>query len=186
MTNTKSPDGVTTRSSIDKSSVRMELWLLVFMVALALVGVGVTQVVHSGGKFYWIFLVLVYAAIGLALAWRRRATEGQHLRHLMWTEVLHWLGTFVAINVVLFFESADIASRGVAADYSLLVLALSCYLAGVHINWAYMPLSLVLTVTAVGLGYLDQLSVFVLVIPVAILAIWVFARHRLKATAAEA
>jgi len=179
MTDTKTPASLTARSSIDKSHVRLELWMLVLMVALALAGVGITQAVKSGGKLYWLFLVLVYAAISLTLAWRRHAKEDQHIWPLIRTEVLHWLGALVAINIVLFFESADIASRGVAADYSLLILALSCYLAGLHFNWAYMPLSLVLAVTVVGLGYLDQLSVFVLVVPVAILIVWVFAKQKL-------
>jgi hypothetical protein len=149
------------------------------MMALALAGVGVTQVVHSGGKLYWLFLVLIYAAIGMVLTWRRHARDGQHLWSIIRVQVLHWLGTLVAINIFLFFESADVASRAAAADYSLLLLALSCSLAGVHINWAYLPLGVVLAVTAVGLGYLDQPSLYIVVIPVAILAVWIFARHKL-------
>jgi hypothetical protein len=182
MTDTKSPDGVTARSIVDKPSFRVELWLLVLMMVLALAGVGVTQAVHSGGKLYWLFLVLVYAAISLALAWRGHASVDQRLWPMIRAQVFHWLGALVAINIVLFFESVDIASRGAAADYSLLILALSCFLAGVHINWVYMPLGVVLAVTAVGLGYLDQLSVYVLVVPVAVLAVWVFAKHKLGTT----
>jgi hypothetical protein len=157
----------------------VEFWSLVLMVVLALAGIGVTQVEHSGGKLYWLFLVLVYAAISLGLAWRRHREEDQRFLPLIRVQVLHWLGALVAINIVLFFESVDIASRGAAADYTLLILALSCFLAGVHINWVYTPLGVVLAVTAVGLGYLDQLSVFVLVVPVAVLAVWVFAKHKL-------
>ena len=80
-------------SGVDKPNVRVELWLLVLMMALALVGIGIAQVVESGGKSDRLFLVLA--------------------------------------------------------------------------------------VTAVGLGYLDQLSIFVLVVPAAVVVVWVFARDSL-------
>jgi hypothetical protein len=171
------------KSGTGKRRVQVELWLLAIMIALAIAGVGVTQVVHSGGRFYWLFLLLTYAGIGLVVTWQRHAKDGQSLWPVVRAQVLHWLGTFVAINIVLFFESVDIASRGAAADDSLLMLALSCFLAGVHILWAYMPVAIVLAVMAVGLGYLDQISLYLLVIPSAILTVWVFAKYKLRQTA---
>jgi hypothetical protein len=148
------------------------------MVVLALVGVGVTQIEPSGGRLYWLFLVLVYAGISIVRAWQRHKGQGRSPWAAIRDQVLHWLGTLVAINIVLWFESVDIASRGAAADYSLLILALSCYLAGVHLHWTYLPLSAVLVVMALGLGYLDQLSLFAVIVPLGALAVWVVARHR--------
>jgi hypothetical protein len=152
------------------------------MLALALVGIGVTEIKHSGGKYYWMFLVLVYAGIGIAMAWQRAKSKSQPIWPMIRNQVLHWLGALVAINIVLLFETGDIASRGAAADYSLLILALSCYLAGIHFNWSYLLLGGVLAIIAIGLGYLDQISLFVLVLPLAALAVWIFARQRLGKT----
>ncbi len=179
MTDTNDPNESTATSSGAKSGTRLDLWLFVLMLALALVGVGVTQVEHSGGKHYWLFLVLVYAGIGVVRTWQRHKAKGQRVWPTIRAQVLHWLGALVAINIVLFFESVDIASRGAAADYSLLILALSCYLAGVHFHWAYLLLGAVLAVMAVGLGYLDQLSLFAVVVPLALLAVWFFAKREL-------
>jgi hypothetical protein len=123
-------------------------------------------------------LVVVYGGISVVRAWQTASVHGQAVWPRVRSQVLHWLGTLVAVNIVLWFESVDIASRGAAADYSLLILALSCFLAGVHINWVYLPLSAILAVMAVGLGYLDQLSLFAVLIPLAVLAVWIVARRR--------
>jgi hypothetical protein len=173
---------VTTPSAGDRSSRRVELLLFVSMLVLALVGVGITQIEHTGGRLYWLFLVVVYAGIGAAWAGYRAKEHGAPMWPMVRAQLLHWLGALVAINIVLLFESVDIASRGAAADYSLLILALSCYLSGIYFNWSYMLLGGILAIMAVGLGYLDQLSLLALLVPLAILAVWVFARHRGKVT----
>ncbi len=165
------PDGEGSNRSVD-------LWLFILMLVLALVGVGITQAEHAGGKLYWLLLILVYAGISLARAWQRANERHAPVWPMIRAQVFHWLGALVAINIVLYFESAEIAPRGTAADFSLLILALSCYLAGVHFNWSYALLGGLLAVMAVGLGYLDQLSLFALTIPLAVLAVWVFARAR--------
>lgn len=175
-------DNPSTRSSnrdSERPGINLDLWLLIIMIVLALVGVGVTQVEHAGGKLYWLFLVLVYAAVSVVRAWQGAKAQGRPIWPMIRAQVLHWLGTLVAINVVLWFESADVASRGAASDYTLLVLALSCYLAGVHFNGSYLLLGAVLAVAAVGLGYLDQLSLFAVMIPLAVAAVWVYAKGRI-------
>jgi hypothetical protein len=184
MATTKTPSDPTEQPDAEASGIRVELWAFLIMVTLALVGAGITELEHSGGRLYWLFLVLAYAGISIALAWRRHHKDpGHSLWPVIRRQVLHWLGALVAINIILFFESVDIASRGAAADYSVLVLALSCYLAGIHINWAYLPLSLILAVMAVGLGYLDQLSLFGVLIPIALIAAWLVAKRRFGDTA---
>jgi len=186
MTDIESPGDAAPKTNPETTGWRLELWLFVLMLVLAIAGVGVTQMVATGGKLYWLFLLLVYALISLVLDWRRQARgdeSGRSVWYRLRTQLLHWLGALVAVNIVLFFESVDIASRGAAADDTLMVLALSCYLAGVHFNWIYMPLSVILAVMAVGLGYLDQLSLFSLLIPLGVMAIWMFIRIRLKARA---
>jgi hypothetical protein len=168
----------TAQSDGDGSSLRVDLWLFIVMLVLAVVGVAITQVEHAGGKLYWLFLVVVYAGISVVRTWQKANRQGTSGFPMIRAQILHWLGALVAINIVLLFESGDVASRGAAADYSLLILALSCYLAGVHFNWSYSLLGGLLLVMALGLGYLDQLSLYALVIPVAVLAVWVFSKRK--------
>ena len=185
MAPTDNPRAVSSTRDSDRPGINLDLWLLIIMLILALVGVGVTQIEHAGGKVYWLFVVLVYAAISVARAWQGAKAQGRRIWPMIRAQVLHWLGALVAINIVLWFESADVASRGAASDYTLLVLALSCYLAGVHFNRSYLLLGVVLAVAAVSLGYLDQLSLYAILIPLAVLAVWIYAK-RWIASAAEA
>jgi hypothetical protein len=142
------------------------------MLALAIGGVANSQVEDTGGKRSWTFLVLVYACISLVRTWLPARHSGLPLWPMLRSQVLHWAGTLVAINIVLLYEVSGISDRGPASDTSLLLLALSCYLAGVHFNWTFLILGMVLAVIAIGLGYLDQLSVFALILPVAAVGLW--------------
>jgi uncharacterized membrane protein YfcA len=186
MTDIESPGDAALKDNPETTSWRLELWLFLLMVVLAIAGVGVTQMDATGGPLYWVFLLLVYAVISLVLEWRQRVRKDepdQSVWRMLRCQVFHWLGAFVAIDIVLYLESVDIAPRGAAADYALIVLALSCYLAGVHLNWIFLPLSVILAVTSVGLGYLDQLSLYTLLVPLGILAAWIFIWIRLRARA---
>ena len=152
---------------------RTDFWIFVFMLALAILGAAVSQAVETGGRYYWLALVVIYAAIGITRTYLRTRDQTQSLWTMIGTQVLHWVGVLVAINIILLFESSGVSDRGPAADYSLLVLALSCYLAGVHFDWTFMLLGGILAVIAVGLGYLDQFSIYLVTIPLALLAIWI-------------
>jgi len=177
MATTSSSHDTTTASAGHGAALRVDLWLLIFMLGLALVGVGITQVMATGGKLYWLFLVLVYAAISVVRAWQKARISGTGDWSMVRAQALHWLGAIVAINIVLVFESAEISTRGVAADYSLLVLALACYLAGVHFNWGYAILGGMLAVMAVALGYLDQMTLIWVLLPLTLLVIWLLVKH---------
>jgi hypothetical protein len=147
--------------------------MFVFMLALAILGAAVSQAVDTGGRYYWLALVLIYAAISITRTYLRARDQAQSLWSMIGAQVLHWVGVLVAINIILLFESSGVSDRGPAADYSLLVLALSCYLAGVHFDWTFMLLGGILAVIAVGLGYLDQFSIYLVTIPLALLATWI-------------
>jgi len=155
------------------SLTRTDFWIFVFMLALAILGAAVSQAVDTGGRYYWLALVLIYAAISITRTYLRARDQAQSLWSMIGAQVLHWVGVLVAINIILLFESSGVSDRGPAADYSLLVLALSCYLAGVHFDWTFMLLGGLLAVIAVGLGYLDQFSIYLVTIPLALLATWI-------------
>lgn len=167
--------------SFDFADPRVDVWIFIFMLVLALIGAGISQALDSGGSRYWLALVVIYAAISITRAWLSAKRKVEPVWPMIRAEVLHWAGALVAINIVLFFESSGITDRGPAAVFSLLVLALSCYLAGVHFDWSFMLLGGILAIIAVLLGYADQLSFFFVAIPVivATLAIWIVYKRKL-------
>lgn len=155
-----------------------DFWIFVGLLALAIVGAAVSQAEDTGGRHYWSALVLVYAAVSIGRSWLQAKGQGGPAWAMIQSQVLHWLGTLVAIQIVLFFEFEGITDRGPAADYSLLLLALGTFLAGVHFNWTFMLLGCILAVTAVGLGFADQFSIYLVTLPLAVLAIWVVYKRK--------
>jgi hypothetical protein len=175
MTDTPEPTGAT---GMDRANLKVDFWLFVLMLALAIIGVGITQLATSGGWRYWAILAVIYAGISVVRTWQLAKPAGTPVWSMIRAQVLHWAGTLVAIMIVLRFQSADITGRGPTSDFSLLILALSCFLAGVHFNPMFMLLGAILAIIAVALGYLDQLSIFVLIAPLVALAAWIAFKHR--------
>jgi len=157
---------------------RADFWIFVALLVLAIGGGAVSQATDTGGRFYWSFLVAVYGAISIGRTWFQAKGQGGPIWGMIRSQVLHWLGALVAIQIVLFFESHAITDRGPAADYSLLLLGLSTYLAGVHFNWTFMLLGSILAITSVALGYADQFSIYLVTVPLAVLAIWIVYRRK--------
>jgi hypothetical protein len=166
----------------DATASRVDFWIFILMLVLAIGGVAVSQALETGGRLYWLGLVVIYAAIGITRSYLNAKGQNLPLWPMIRAQVLHWVGSLVAINIVLWFERAGIADRAPAADSALLILALSCYLAGVHFDWTFMLLGGILAVIAVGLGYLDQVSIFLVTIPLAVMAIWIVYRRKFAAS----
>jgi hypothetical protein len=160
----------------------VDRWIFVFMLVLAFIGVGVSEVSENSGWMYWSSLVLIYAAISVGRSWVRVKHQGGPLWPMLRAEVLHWLGALIAIKIIIIFEVMGITVRDAAADFALLILALSTFLAGVHFNWISMWLGGILALIAVGIGFLDQLTVYLVIIPVALIAIFFVFRHRTAKT----
>lgn len=175
--------GFPSLAELEAGTRRADFWVFAAMLALALVGAAVSQVEDRGGflRHYWFGLVLVYAGISLVRVWLKAKDQAQPVWPMIRTQVLHWLGTLLVLNIILLFEAQGITDRGPASVYSLLVLALSCYLAGVHFDWTFMLLGGMLAVISIALGYADQMSVFMVVVPLAGIALWVVFKRKFAA-----
>lgn len=155
-----------------------DFWIFVILLILAIIGAGISSVDDQGGHRYWSGLVLAYGLVCVARSWFLAKGEGASVWPMISTQVLHWLGALVTIQLILFFEAGGMTDRGPAADYALLVLALSTYLAGVHFNWTYMVLGAILAVIAVALQELEQLTLYLVTVPLALGAIWIVYKRK--------
>ncbi|WP_295448640.1 hypothetical protein [uncultured Thiodictyon sp.] len=175
--------GFPSLAELESRTRRADFWVFGAMLALALVGAGVSEVEEKGRFlwFYWFGVVLVYAGISVVRAWLKAKQQAQPVWPMIRTEVLHWLGALIAIKIILLFEATGITDRGAASVYSLLVLAVCSYLAGVHFDWTFMLLGGILAVIAVAIGFLDQMSVFLVVLPLSVVALWIVFRYKFAA-----
>ena len=110
------------------------------MALLALVGTGITLADASWARTYWLTLVPIYGALCVLAAWYNTG----HFTGSVIRQVLHWLS--VAGAIVLDFtllRRGEQAATGAGLS-SLLILALGCLLAGIHLEWLFALVGLLL------------------------------------------
>jgi membrane protein implicated in regulation of membrane protease activity len=76
------------------------------------------------------------------------------------------------------FERTEVISRAAAANAGLLVLALACFLAGVHFDWVFLLVGTMLVIMVVAIGYLEQYVVWIIMLPVILATGWVYFQVR--------
>jgi hypothetical protein len=110
------------------------------MAFLALVGTGVTLADASWARTYWLSLVPVYGVLCVFAAWYSTGRfTGSVIR-----QILHWLSVAVAITLdFALLRRGEQATAGAGLS-SLLILALGCLLAGIHLEWLFGLVGLLL------------------------------------------
>src|SRR5215475_6348940 len=125
------------------------------MALLALVGTAVTLANASWARTYWLALVPVYGALCVLVAWRRTGQFTGTVLH----QVLHWLSVAaaMALDFAYLHDTAEQAATATGLS-SLLILALGSVLAGIHLEWLFavvgVLLALILIVVSLAKQYL--------------------------------
>lgn len=129
------------------------------MLILALGGMGMSQASKGGAWEYWLFVVVIYAS--LELWWTARQAKRRHepAGRRIAREIAHWAVLLGFLAVLVMLERREIIARESASDSALMLLALSCCLAGVHFDWHLMIVGVVLTVMLVASAILEQYSI---------------------------
>src|SRR5262245_5641259 len=155
------------------------------MVLLALLGVGLTTSNRSIASTYWMSLVPVYGLLCVGTAWVRARHEGGLPWAAVLRQVLHWLGIAGALALDFAIrETGEEAGRSAGLN-ALLLLALGCYLAGIHLEWHFAIVGILLTLAPVLLAKAEQYMWLFFVIGIAAAAAllgwrWLLAKVRAR------
>jgi hypothetical protein len=110
------------------------------MALLALVGTGITLADASWARTYWLTLVPIYGTLCVLAAWYN---TGQFTGSVT-RQILHWLSVAAAIALdFTLLRRGEQAAAGSGLS-SLLILALGCLLAGIHLEWLFALVGLLL------------------------------------------
>lgn len=160
------------------SGGRRQFLLFCALLALALVGMGLTQASEGGGALYWLILLWVYALFSLFRAW----SQARERHESIWSEIhihlFHWVGALVALHIIFLLERNDILSRDAASNVSMVILALSSYLAGLHFERMFLLIGIVLAIMAVVGAFVEQYTLWLMVVPSALIAAWLSFKGR--------
>jgi hypothetical protein len=125
---------------------KFALVVAIVMVLLALLGVGLTSARSSYALTYWVAMVPIYGLACMVTAWRRAALSQHHERRLVLRQALHWIGIAVALGLDFLVRGSGEETAVAAGLNALLLLALGCYLAGIHFERLFVLVGILLTV----------------------------------------
>jgi hypothetical protein len=129
------------------------------MLLLALVGMGLSQATEKGAWGFWLVVVVIYAALGLWRSTEKAKRSSKPIGSLIGHQLAHWAVLLAFLAVLFLLERREIINRDSASDVALLILALSCCLAGVHFDPLLLIVGVVLTIMLVGMAMLEQYSI---------------------------
>jgi hypothetical protein len=119
------------------------------MVLLALLGVALSSASNSAAPVYWVSLVPIYGVLCMAIAWTRARRDERPVRPELVRQLLHWVGIGVALALDFVVRETQVETGKAAGLNALLLLALGCYLAGVHLEWIFTLVGVLLSVALV-------------------------------------
>jgi hypothetical protein len=126
------------------------------MVLLALLGIGLTTTSRAAASTYWISLVPIYGLLCVSLAWARARHDPGARRPAVIRQLFHWLGIGVAVGLDFSIRGTGVETGTAAGMNALLLLALGCYLAGVHLDWLFVIVGILLTLALLVVAKADQ------------------------------
>ncbi|MDB4673351.1 hypothetical protein OAF27_00925 [Verrucomicrobiales bacterium] len=165
---------------------KRELYMLGGMMAIALGGMALCQASEPVAWEYWIFAVVAFCGAGIYTSSSKARRRGLPIRPIVIKHLLHWAGLLFILKVMVIMERLQFLDRQSAADASLLLLALACYLAGIHLNKMFLFLSVVIAVMVVVLVTLLEYAMLIwfIMIPIVAAGLYLFYRRSRKKAAA--
>ena len=142
----------------------------IVMLALAFLGMVLTNIKSTGNFDYWKWVIPVFAILAIWLSWYiKRSTEVISpitLGH----EIVHWLGLIGAVFIVSFYEQVGIMSRFIAGLFNLTLLSLTVFIAGIYIESTFLVIGIILGIFAILAAFIVQ-YLFAFLIPIIIAGI---------------
>jgi hypothetical protein len=149
----------------------------VAMIILALIGAGATLANVTWAEKYWLWLVPVFGIICTAAAFTRTGT----LDRAVIRQILHWLAVGIAIAIDFnFFRRSGEQTSITTSLSSMLLLALGCLLAGIHLEWSFALVGILLLVTAYIVAVAQEYMALVIILGILLIAAVLIGQHLVR------
>lgn len=140
----------------ERTSWKVTGTVALIMVLLALLGVGLATLSAPLARNYWMTLIPIYGVLCTVTAWGRSQQAGAAAGGLVLRQVLHWLGIGGAVLLDFAIRGTGTETQLSSGFNALLLLALGCFLAGVHLDWSFGLVGLLLALTLVFAAKAEQ------------------------------
>ncbi|HYL57283.1 MAG TPA: hypothetical protein VEU51_00330 [Candidatus Acidoferrales bacterium] len=125
------------------------LLIVCVLAVLVMIGLFLANMNPTRARFYWSAMFPVF---GIVSIWhelqRSNRDDGSGWRMIV-RQLLHWLGPIVAVRIIFLQLSRGQMDADADALATLLILAVTCFLAGVHLDRSFFWVSVVLAIAVV-------------------------------------
>jgi hypothetical protein len=152
---------------------------------LVMIGLFLTNVSHLHARYYWSAMFPIFGIVSL---WHELAGSGSNAGPLwrrILRQVLHWLGPIVAVQIIFLQLARGQMDADSVALVTLVILAVTCFMAGVHMDRSFYWVSAALALAAVIGTEVEAYLWMLVAIAIVAVAITVFAATALRRRAAE-
>jgi hypothetical protein len=150
------------------------LWVLV------MIGLFLTNISYLHARYYWSAMFPVFGILSLWHELKRPRSVPGPVWKLILVQALHWLGPIVAVQIIFLQLARGQMDADAVALVTLVILAVTCFLAGVHMDRAFYWVSVALVFAAVIGTEVEAYIWALLAIAIVALAIAVFAATALR------
>jgi hypothetical protein len=181
------PTTITPASWTSKiESVLLRRLLIVGVLSvLVMIGLFLTNVSHLHARYYWSAMFPIFGIVSL---WHElygpNSNPGPLWKRIL-RQVLHWLGPIVAVQIVFLQLARGQMDADAVALVTLVILAVTCFMAGVHMDRSFYWVSAALAFAAVVGTEVEAYLWMLAAIAIVAVAITVFAAIALRRRATE-
>jgi hypothetical protein len=163
---TQHPDSAV--AAADHGGRRLPKMMAIAMILLAMVGAAVTLADAAWARTYWLALVPIFGVMCTIAAW----DDARAVDRMVVRQILHWLSVGLAIMLDFNFLQARGEQTAAATGLSsLLILGLGCLLAGIHLDWLFAVVGLLLLLMVALVSIAQEYLALVFLLGVLIIAL---------------
>ena len=153
-------------------------YILLALMALAVIGVGITYFIPAKSYRYWVAMVPVFGIACTSIEWSRLRRQNLDTWKTVRNQLYHWLGVLVSVYLVHMLLNIQQLTKQNAGLIVLLVLALGTFLAGIQLGWRLFVLGAFLWVILVVAAYLQGSLWVMILIGVVMISLFIYLRSR--------
>ncbi len=156
------------RTKTNQKSRHVRLITSLIMLALALVSLVILRI-HP--TTYWIFTMIMAAVDAILCVWMVA-----YLKHRLkidlptniWQQILHWIGFLAVVYLIAILHSHGAIDKTNAGLFTLVLLALCLYLAGIYVDITFLLVGITLALMAAGI-VLIKAHLLLVMLPVTVI-----------------
>ncbi len=152
---------------------------------LVMIGLFLTNVNHLWARFYW---SVMFPVFGIVSVWQELlgpSGQPEQVWKRILRQALHWLGPIVAVRIIFLQLARGQMDADAAALMTLVILAVTCFMAGVYIERSFYWVSAVLAFAAVIGTEVEAYLWMLAAIAIVAITVTVFAATALRRRARE-